>query len=968
MDYLCECNNDRARREALKKLPPDLPSSYERILERVNRSSKENQDLVKKTLHWIVYVKEPLNTEELIQALAVDDGDRYFDSSSMTTEEDILHWCSSLVRREPYSGQLELAHFTVEEFLMAIDPAQKPSFQQYRLSGDHTVLAKACLNFILCQEFDGVPLPRKGNSMNEWVDEAYEITNNLPFADYANIQWNYHVHNSNWDNVKTDVMELFSTESAFAFWTLRWLMIQNGSDFDADLAGAEYFRQPSKPTALHWAAAFALDKACVLLNEDGMSISQQSSMGTPLYCAMVLDDSRSVIKHLEPYIRDSSRNSARRSIVSKLIIAGANLNEPVDPRGHQRALTVALESEIGTDDPFIASMILDAGARLLKEDFVILRKALDHKHNRWPSPGGGPPPPPPSPRGKPESSKLELCGISAACLVNPATGTSCNLVPEAKFEFFSFALNIVSCRWPRETFEPLLNLGIPYGFPESIGSELNSILSDETKDWQSRLVDVLSKAIRNSALAHDQVISSLQQSLFYAVRTDNAPIVSLLLTYNDDLDVSHQEIESKDTLLHVALDNFSLDDSIIKVLIARGANVTCPGKNDITPIESAAELCGLATFELFWDSAERSGALDKYDEIIRRALDSSMVPNNERIMNFLAQQLLERKLMWIDSLLEFALRQEKPYLLDMLLSSKHGFDRYWYVGRYFEQKDRSENSEDETSDEGVSMERDAVEGKDGHDTDDERLESQDSDDTLTESDFETEYTKYSYCGRTLELEACYLAASSSASLFSFKHLFSRGNFSKAFYRYQSGNTMMHILARDEDKNSFFKLRYLLGLPYQSPADQDILNGDGLTPLAVAVQNANLSAMELLLREGRANPNVQLADGQTVLHLACEQGNYIAVNCLLRHGCSVLKKNRQGLTAKDVAWSLGYFDFAIQIQNEESSLAQIPRFIALPFAFYSQAQYAKLRRKRRFVAAGTSLAGQLPLSSMTTSNS
>ena len=49
MDYLCECNNDPDRREALKQLPPDLPSSYERILERVNRSSRENQELVEDT-------------------------------------------------------------------------------------------------------------------------------------------------------------------------------------------------------------------------------------------------------------------------------------------------------------------------------------------------------------------------------------------------------------------------------------------------------------------------------------------------------------------------------------------------------------------------------------------------------------------------------------------------------------------------------------------------------------------------------------------------------------------------------------------------------------------------------------------------------------------------------------------------------------------------------------------------------
>jgi hypothetical protein len=132
MDYLCECSNDRDRRDALKKLPPDLPSSYERILERANRSSKENQGLVMKTLHWIVYAeygKVAFDTDKLLQALAVRDGENFFDKNSMPAEDDVLHWCSSLVRRNATSTSLELAHFTVKEFLEAIDPIQKPYFQ-----------------------------------------------------------------------------------------------------------------------------------------------------------------------------------------------------------------------------------------------------------------------------------------------------------------------------------------------------------------------------------------------------------------------------------------------------------------------------------------------------------------------------------------------------------------------------------------------------------------------------------------------------------------------------------------------------------------------------------------------------------------------------------------------------------------------------------------------------------------------
>lgn len=99
MDYLCECTSDRDRREALKQLPPDLPSSYERILERVNRSNKQNQRLVQHALHWIVYAEEHLTTEQLLQALAIRDGDTVFDSSAMTTEYELLHWCGGLVRK-----------------------------------------------------------------------------------------------------------------------------------------------------------------------------------------------------------------------------------------------------------------------------------------------------------------------------------------------------------------------------------------------------------------------------------------------------------------------------------------------------------------------------------------------------------------------------------------------------------------------------------------------------------------------------------------------------------------------------------------------------------------------------------------------------------------------------------------------------------------------------------------------------
>lgn len=136
MDYLFELSTDRDRREALEQLPRTLAGSYERVLERVNGSSRETQELVKNTLQFIVHAGGSSSTEQLLHALVVrNDGEKLFGPTSMITEEDILHWCSSLLRKNSYSKNLELTHSTVKEYLLSIDPARKSSMQQYSLAG-----------------------------------------------------------------------------------------------------------------------------------------------------------------------------------------------------------------------------------------------------------------------------------------------------------------------------------------------------------------------------------------------------------------------------------------------------------------------------------------------------------------------------------------------------------------------------------------------------------------------------------------------------------------------------------------------------------------------------------------------------------------------------------------------------------------------------------------------------------------
>jgi hypothetical protein len=156
MDYLCELNTDKAIRKALNSLPPTLSATYERILDRVNASNADTQRLVQNVLTWIICSKDPLSTKELLEAVSINEGDTELDSDAMPDEEGILKWCSSLVRRTPNGNRLELAHFTVEEFLLEIDANDLNSpYARYKITPEDQdlALAKLCMTYLLFNDF-----------------------------------------------------------------------------------------------------------------------------------------------------------------------------------------------------------------------------------------------------------------------------------------------------------------------------------------------------------------------------------------------------------------------------------------------------------------------------------------------------------------------------------------------------------------------------------------------------------------------------------------------------------------------------------------------------------------------------------------------------------------------------------------------------------------------------------------------
>ncbi|KAF7947341.1 uncharacterized protein EAE97_004590 [Botrytis byssoidea] len=149
-DHLCGLTNDKAIREALQSLPPTLFETYERILDRANSKSGYIKRLLRRVLAWTVCSPYPLSTEELLEAIAINLNDKTPSQDSMAIEIHILKWCSSLFRStgQPGETQIELAHFTVKEFLLVkVKPQSDDVCAEYRIFKEwhYSHLAKICL-------------------------------------------------------------------------------------------------------------------------------------------------------------------------------------------------------------------------------------------------------------------------------------------------------------------------------------------------------------------------------------------------------------------------------------------------------------------------------------------------------------------------------------------------------------------------------------------------------------------------------------------------------------------------------------------------------------------------------------------------------------------------------------------------------------------------------------------------------
>ena len=378
MDYLCELPNDAARRKALDSLPSDLNATYEGILSRVNQSNPETQKLVRRALRWITDVDEGdrLTTEGLCEAVSIDFGNTKRDPQAIPDEFEIFHWCGSLVRKSANGRLLELAHFTVQEFLQQIDPRQNPSIGAYRIDreADNLIRAKVCLTYLNFEDFN------QGASFGQHVVERR--FRECPFREWAVNTWIGHARSNLDDNeLFSLVQKLFSPSkpNTFISWMHDWMKCNFGLN-EQQLDMTKTFI--AEATTLHLAAILQLTKVCDWLIRSGCDVDRKTKFGTPLHCVLLGQDVGFLWFRPELTLDGISLN-CDIELFELLLEAGADFNCDFDFDYYGRKTISILHMALFNGKLDLITRLLDHGAVFDDICLDVLESWIDSEHERY---------------------------------------------------------------------------------------------------------------------------------------------------------------------------------------------------------------------------------------------------------------------------------------------------------------------------------------------------------------------------------------------------------------------------------------------------------------------------------------------------------------------------------------------------------------------------------------------------------
>jgi hypothetical protein len=153
IEDLCQQVSDAEIRKSLKKLPKDLPETYERALFKIVREG--SAEIAEKIFQWVAAAKRPLKLEELREAIAVEIGDRNFHQDRLVNDADrMIPCCGSLVISDEEDLQVQFVHHTVKEFLLSQHYTEETKRFHFQLLQVDHFAGEICVTYLSFSDFE----------------------------------------------------------------------------------------------------------------------------------------------------------------------------------------------------------------------------------------------------------------------------------------------------------------------------------------------------------------------------------------------------------------------------------------------------------------------------------------------------------------------------------------------------------------------------------------------------------------------------------------------------------------------------------------------------------------------------------------------------------------------------------------------------------------------------------------------
>lgn len=325
----------------MQALPRNLEKTFEQAFQTLE--DEEEKKLAKRILQFVMFANKSLDLSELVEGIAITSDTKTLDdvqANSFREKSYVFELCGSLVRESQATSKIDLAHYSVYQFLQSTKIEGNRENELYLdKSNGNLELLTACIRYLTIENVSAGGIAEEVEAALE-DDDLYispEVFANTPFLQHAVSNWPAYASKLSEAELKdiwTSVLLPFFEPGSnyFKFWVRKARYLHG------------YYKYPPGITPLHVAAVHGLsDLARILLEDTHLSKAawqiSKAKVGsrTPLHMAIENGQNSVIDVLLELDILDSTDERDRTPLhlaiecaneeaITRLISAGANVN------------------------------------------------------------------------------------------------------------------------------------------------------------------------------------------------------------------------------------------------------------------------------------------------------------------------------------------------------------------------------------------------------------------------------------------------------------------------------------------------------------------------------------------------------------------------------------------------------------------------------------------------------------------